>query len=127
MKRFVVQCFAEERLAGETLVRGGQFETVKEQSKNQAARTRHDLEVLGSIRKIIHAFDVYSRRLTRQYGITAPQLVCLLEVIEQDGITAREIASRIHLGPSTLVGVLDRLESKGLIERRRDTRDRRKV
>ena len=100
---------------------------MKAKAKNSAARSRHDLEVLGSIRKIIHGFDVYSRRLSRQYGITAPQLVCLSAVIEQDDITAREIAWRIHLGPSTLVGVLDRLEAKGLIERRRDPCDRRKV
>jgi DNA-binding MarR family transcriptional regulator len=121
-----VQSFFLNRTT-QTFENQGGSRTMQKNKDKSAEPPRHDLEILGSIRKIIHAFDVYSRRLSQQQGITATQLVCLLAVIERDGITAREIAQRIHLGPSTLVGVLDRLEAKGLIERRRDTRDRRKV
>ncbi len=42
-------------------------------------------------------------------------------------ITAREIAAAVHLSASTLVGILDRLEVKGLVERSRDAKDRRKI
>jgi DNA-binding MarR family transcriptional regulator len=37
------------------------------------------------------------------------------------------LADKVHLNPSTLVGILDRLEAKGLVTRRRDASDRRSV
>jgi DNA-binding IclR family transcriptional regulator len=39
-------------------------------------------------------------------------------------ISATGIAKRIRLSPRTLVGILDRLESKGLIQRNRSADDR---
>lgn len=89
--------------------------------------TRHDLRILGSLRQIIQELDVQSRRLAATAAVTAPQLVCLLALAESDESTARDLSRRVHVGTSTLVGVLDRLESKGLIERRRDSVDRRRV
>jgi DNA-binding MarR family transcriptional regulator len=50
-----------------------------------------------------------------------------LAVVEKGSATATDIAARIHLSPSTLVGILDRLEEKGLIQRVRDENDRRRV
>lgn len=88
---------------------------------------RYELRIVGWLRTIIQAFDVHSRKLSAAYGVTGPQLVCLLTVVDHDGITAREISKIIHSSPSTLVGILDRLESKGLIARQRDGRDRRQV
>lgn len=96
-------------------------------NKPLSAGPRYDLLVLSRIRSIIQAFDVHSRRLNSRYGLTSPQLVCLLDVIDYPSTTAREISRRIHLGQSTLVGVLDRLEAKGLIDRHRDPGDRRRI
>ena len=96
-------------------------------AKRSLRTQSYDQHVLSMIRRIIQAFDVHSRSLYSRYGLTGPQLVCLLEVIENEATTAREISQRIHLGPSTLVGVLNRLEAKGYIERHRDSGDRRKV
>jgi DNA-binding MarR family transcriptional regulator len=95
--------------------------------KPQTEKPRYDLLVLSRIRSLIQAFDVHSRRLNSRYGLTSPQLICLLDVMENQGTTAREISRRIHLGQSTLVGVLDRLEAKGLVERHRDVEDRRRI
>jgi len=88
-----------------------------------------DLEarMLAAVRRIIHAVDVDSRQLQAGFHITGPQLNALGVIVREGGITAREIADRIHVGPSTLVGVLDRLEAKELIRRQRDRADRRRV
>jgi DNA-binding MarR family transcriptional regulator len=88
---------------------------------------RHNLRILNAIRQIIRAADVDSRQLASEHQITSPQLMCLLAVVEKGEATATDIANRIHLSPSTLVGVLDRLESKGLIKRDRDPEDRRRI
>ncbi|MCE5325893.1 MAG: MarR family transcriptional regulator [Planctomycetaceae bacterium] len=87
----------------------------------------HDLRILNAIRQIIRAVDIDSRKLAADHQITGPQLMCLLAIVEQDSTTAIEAAKRVHLSPSTLVGVLDRLESKGLIRRQRSTEDRREI
>jgi len=89
--------------------------------------SRYDLRVLNAIRQIIRAADLDSRKLAAEHHITSPQLMCLLTVIEKDSATAIDIASRIHISPSTLVGVLDRLEDKGFIARERSQEDRREV
>ncbi len=89
--------------------------------------TRYDLRVLQALRQIIRAVDLHSRQLLGQHEITGPQLITLLTVEEYEPVTASAIAGHIHLSPSTVIGILDRLETKGLIRRDRDLKDRRLV
>jgi DNA-binding MarR family transcriptional regulator len=88
---------------------------------------RYDLQILQSLRRIIRATDLYSRRLKLKYNITAPQLICLLAITDHGTITVSELARTVHLSASTVVGILNRLEQKELIVRMRNTRDRRIV
>lgn len=88
---------------------------------------RHDLKILQSLRRIIRHTELHSRHLASSYQITGPQLICLLEIRACAGITASHLSKCVFLSPSTLVGILDRLEAKGLIIRSRDKKDRRKV
>jgi DNA-binding MarR family transcriptional regulator len=88
---------------------------------------RHEIEILTSLRRIIRAVDIHSRKLKMAHDLTAPQLVCLLTVVESAPLTATELARRVHLSASTLVGILDRLEAKSLIRRVRGAADRRVV
>jgi len=88
---------------------------------------RYDLQILRALRQIIHAVDVYSRKLKTRYHITAPQLVCLTTICQNGSMTTTHIAGQVHLSPSTVVGILDRLERQGWIQRVRDSRDRRVV
>lgn len=86
-----------------------------------------DLRIIRSLRRIIQAVDIHSRKLAAQYQITTPQLVALLCVAEAGPLISSDLARRVHLSDSTVVGILDRLESKGLILRERGTTDRRRV
>lgn len=88
---------------------------------------RYDQQVLQALRRIMRAADMHSRQLSTQYSITAPQLVALSYIGEFAPLTLRSLAEGIHLSSSTLVGILDRLEAKGFVTRKRDTQDRRKV
>lgn len=88
---------------------------------------RNDLRVLRSLRRIFRAVEQYSRKLASEHHVTGPQLVCLLTVVEHGPLTGIEIARRIQLSASTVVGILDRLEDKGLVVRERDSKDRRRV
>lgn len=92
-----------------------------------AGTPRYDLRILTAMRRIIRCVELYSRHLSASNGITAPQLVCLLTVVRLGPATATAISREVHLSPSTLVGILDRLEEKGLIRRERSREDRRQV
>jgi len=83
--------------------------------------------IAGGIRKIMRSVDVKSHRLAQKEGVTRPQLLNLRYIGRNTKTNATELAKRFHLSPSTIVGILDRLESKGYIERARETADRRIV
>jgi DNA-binding MarR family transcriptional regulator len=87
----------------------------------------HDLRILRSLRRILHAVEIHSRKLSATYRITTPQLLCLLAVRDEGPLTPTAIANRVVLSASTVVGILDRLEEKGWVRRERGTRDRRLV
>lgn len=83
--------------------------------------------VLTSLRRIIQAVDLYSRHLSSRYGLTGPQLLCLREMRAVGVVTPGQLARVIALTPSTISGILDRLEARGLITRHRRERDKRQV
>jgi len=88
---------------------------------------RFDLRVVQALRRIIRAVDLHSRKLSAVHQITGPQLVCLLSIDEFAPITLSALARTVHLSPSTVLGIVDRLEVKGLVRRERDLKDRRLV
>lgn len=86
----------------------------------------HD-RILRAIRRIMRSVDLYSHKLAIESGVTVPQLSCLLRVVEAGPLTHKALAADIDLSASTLVGIVDRLEAKGLVRRERSSRDRRQV
>lgn len=84
-------------------------------------------ELFISIRKIIRAIDLRSKKLSKEAGITGPQLLILQELERIDGITAKDVSTNIHLSQATVTSILDRLEAKHFIKRVRSDSDRRRV
>lgn len=87
----------------------------------------YDLRILRALRRITRSIALHSRQLAAHSNITAPQLICLRAVVEKGPLTATAISRKIHVSASTVVGILDRLEDKGLIQRERGREDRRIV
>ncbi len=63
----------------------------------------------------------------KDYNLTVSQLFLLLALYEKDASTPQELSSKLALNSSTLTGILDRLENKGLIKREVNTHDRRSI
>lgn len=84
-------------------------------------------EVLIAIRRIIRSIDMHSKRLVKQFGLTGPQLIVLREISQSDEITASDISRAISLSQATVTGILDRLEKRGYVVRKRSERDRRRT
>jgi DNA-binding MarR family transcriptional regulator len=58
-------------------------------------------------------------------GLTRSQLRVVLHLMRDDGISQVALADDLQLGKVTVGGLLDRLQEKGLIERRPHPTDRR--
>jgi DNA-binding MarR family transcriptional regulator len=65
------------------------------------------------------------RKELEPLGVTPVQYGVLNCLLHEDGCTASHLAERLGLDSSTITGILDRLEQKGLVCRVSDTRDRR--
>ncbi len=59
------------------------------------------------------------------FGVTPGQYAVLKCLWDENAQTARKIAERLVLDSSTITGILDRMEQKGLIEKHSDPKDRR--
>ncbi len=84
-------------------------------------------ELFVAIRKIIRIIDIRSKKLSKEAGITGPQLLVLQELARLKGVTAKEVSTAINLSQATVTNIIDRLEDKGFILRSRSTVDRRRV
>lgn len=88
-------------------------------------------EVLRAIRQIVRQISEHSKHLSREFGLTVPQLMCLKAIgeFEEQGaeITVALVGQAVHLSAATTSRILDRLVRAELITRVRQEKDRRKV
>jgi len=84
-------------------------------------------EVLVSLRRIIRATDLHSRKLGKQTGLTTPQLVIIQAIGNLKEPTVSDIAKAVSLSLATVTTILNRLESNDLVHRTRSKVDRRRV
>jgi MarR family transcriptional regulator, organic hydroperoxide resistance regulator len=96
------------------------------QLDEQALNLGEVLEFLRVIWQVDHALQRTSKWMEATLGVTGPQRLVLRIVGRFPGMLAGELASVLHLHPSTLTGVLKRLEAQGLLRRRPDPSDARK-
>jgi DNA-binding MarR family transcriptional regulator len=85
------------------------------------------LDFMRDIWGLAHALDVRSKWMERNLGITGPQRLVVRVVGAKPDVTASEIAETLDLHPSTLTGILSRLELRGYLTRVVDPEDRRRA
>jgi len=84
-------------------------------------------EVLILLRRVIRATDLHSKHLAKTTGLTAPQIL-LLQTIDRNGeVSIGRLATEMNLSQATVTTILDRLEKRALVYRRRSREDRRRV
>ncbi len=93
-----------------------------------ASRHKADAaKVMKSIRRIVRAIDMRSKKVARETGLTIPQIVILHAVNERGMVTTAALSKHVDLSAATTVTILDKLESRGLVTRTRSAIDRRIV
>ena len=76
---------------------------------------------------LVHALDVSSKRMARTLGVTGPQRLVIRVIGQSPALFAGEIAATLGMHPSTLTGIIRRLQTQHLVERAVDPTDRRRV
>jgi DNA-binding MarR family transcriptional regulator len=84
-------------------------------------------EVMQSLRRIFKAIQDYSHEVSEKFGITGPQLWALKTISQNESLSLSDLGKRMYLHPSTITGVIDRLEKKRYVARIRDQVDRRVI
>jgi DNA-binding MarR family transcriptional regulator len=85
------------------------------------------LKLLRVLWALDHALQARSKAMTRKLKVTGPQRFFLRQVELQPGISLGELAAMLHLHPSTITGVVSRLETRGWVKRIADPADRRRA
>jgi DNA-binding MarR family transcriptional regulator len=84
-------------------------------------------EIVDNLRRVFQVVNEQSKRAERETGLTGPQLWTIKVIAEYAPIKITDLARRIYLHTTTVVGILDRLEVKGFVSRVRSKEDRRVV
>lgn len=85
------------------------------------------LEFMRLLWAVDHGLQSTSKRMEATLGLTGPQRLVIRLVGRFPGITAGRLAHIMHVHPSTLTGVLKRMEKRGVLERKADPLDGRKA
>jgi DNA-binding MarR family transcriptional regulator len=75
----------------------------------------------------MQAGELFTKELNKIYQVSAPQLHCLLALHENGPLPPSQIARHVMVKSSTVTGIIDRLEQKDLVERLRNSPDRRVI
>lgn len=74
-----------------------------------------------------NAFNRFYKPIMAELGLTYPQFLVLMALWEEDGQGVGQLGERLGLESNTLTPLLKRMEAAGVIERRRDKTDERRV
>ena len=91
----------------------------------RAAELPDVLQFMQLLWAIVHGLQTHSKKMQTELGVTGPQRLVLRVVGLFPGVSAGALASILHVHPSTLTGVLQRLGDQGMLRRVADAGDRR--
>lgn len=91
------------------------------------SRKKTIAEVVDNLRRVVQVTHEYSKRSERVAGLTSPQLWAMKVLDDTGPLRLSDLARQMYLHPSTLVGIVDRLEARGYVTRTRSKTDRREI
>src|ERR1700732_4228374 len=82
-------------------------------------------DLLFLLHDVARLLRVDADKRARQHGMTRAQWGILIWLERQPGLSQKELAEILEVEPITVARLIDRLEGRGMVERRPDPRDRR--
>jgi DNA-binding MarR family transcriptional regulator len=91
--------------------------------------SRELLREAETITDLLRTIRIILKRPVREAiggsGLTPPQVSVLKALVEHEGLSLKDLSARLGLAHSTVSGIVDRLEQRGLVRRRTSPVDRR--
>ncbi|WP_077037736.1 MarR family winged helix-turn-helix transcriptional regulator [Pelomonas sp. KK5] len=88
---------------------------------------RLDVQLCFALYSTSLAMTKLYKPLLEPLGLTYPQYLAMLVLWEQDGVSVSSLGQRLSLDSGTLTPLLKRMETAGLIARKRSADDERRV
>jgi MarR family transcriptional regulator, organic hydroperoxide resistance regulator len=85
------------------------------------------LEFMRLLWAINHGLSKTSRKMQSKFGVTGQQRLVIRLVGAFPGVSAGDLARILHIHPSTLTGILQRLHARGLVKRSYHPQDARRL
>lgn len=85
------------------------------------------LEFMRTLWGLAHGLETKSKSMLSTIGVTGPQRLALRVIGRFPGATPSELASLLSLHRSTVTGIVQRLEERGLVRRVQSSSDGRSV
>jgi DNA-binding MarR family transcriptional regulator len=82
-------------------------------------------EVIGHLRATRQALRKPVETEIARGGLTGPQRSVVHALVHSGGMSLKQLSGRVGLAHSTVSGIVDRLEARGLVERHGDAADGR--
>ena len=82
-------------------------------------------DLLFLLHDVARLLRVNADKRARQHGMTRAQWAILIWLERQPGISQKELSEILEVEPISVARLIDRLEARGMVERRPDPRDRR--
>lgn len=88
-------------------------------------KTPNEHNLIFLLHEVAHLMRTLADQRARERGMTRAQWVILKRLFRTPGLSQNELAAIIEVEPITIGRLIDRLEARGLVERRRNPKDRR--
>ncbi|HEY8288696.1 MAG TPA: MarR family transcriptional regulator [Acetobacteraceae bacterium] len=82
-------------------------------------------DLLFLMHDVARLLRVHADKRARAHGMTRAQWGILVWLERQPGLSQKELAELLDVEPITVARLIDRLEARGMVERRPDPKDRR--
>lgn len=82
---------------------------------------------LIALRRILRATEIHARDLAHSAGLTPAQLRVLQIVAGRDSVTPKALAGQMGVSQATVTALVDKLVTRGLVERQPSKIDRRQT
>lgn len=83
--------------------------------------------MVRTLRRLFKAIHEYSKAIHRRTGLSGPQVWAMSLLRDHPGLSLGALAEKMFAHPSTVSGVVDRLEDRRAVRRSVDREDRRGV
>jgi MarR family transcriptional regulator, organic hydroperoxide resistance regulator len=83
--------------------------------------------IIDNLRRVFQILNEQSKKVEKETGLTGPQLWAIKTINENSPIKILDLANKLYLHSTTVIGIIDRLEKQDFVRRDRSKDDRRVV